>query len=45
MTVEDRACGIGDLAPNTHEWHAANVGMLIGNLQSIEFVARIISRS
>jgi len=28
------------LTPNTHEWHAGNVGMLIGNLQSLEFGAR-----
>jgi len=29
------------LIPNTGEWHAFNVGMLIGNLQSLEFSARV----
>lgn len=28
------------LTPNTAEWHACNVGMLIGNLQSLEFCTR-----
>jgi len=32
---------IADLTPNTGDWHVANVGMLIGNLQSLEFSARV----
>ena len=29
------------LVLNTAEWHAFNVGMLVGNLQSLEFSARV----
>jgi hypothetical protein len=29
------------LTPNTADWHAFNVGMLIGNLQALEFSARV----
>jgi len=29
------------LTPNTGDWHVWNVGILIGNLQSLEFIARM----
>jgi hypothetical protein len=39
MTQPQHRCP--HLTPNTAEWHAFNVGMLIGNLQSLEFSARV----
>ena len=33
--------GIGDLIPNTADWHAAQAGMLLTQLQLLEFNARL----
>lgn len=42
MAEESKPPEIRNLVPYTDAWHTANVGMLIGNLQALEYAARLV---